>query len=420
VTCSPRRVDPSPIPPRPLNVPGGPLPRLGESDLFPSLDYRVYLAHAAISPVSQPVRRAVDTCLASVAQLGNGAFPMWMAQRERLRTSLSKLLVVDESAVGLSAGCTRSITDVALALPWKKGERLVSYQGEFPANIVPYQQAAELHGGTLELVSLPDPSSPHAGDQILSELERLFRDTSKPTAFLAVSAVQFQSGLLMPLLEMGQLCERYGVYFLVDGIQACGVVPLALDTLRVDAFFCGAHKWLLGLEGSGFCTVSEQLAGHLRPKTAGWLSREHAADFLFMGSGRLRYDQPNLPAPRVFEGSTMNAVGFAALEAGVDIISHLGPGAIFEHIQSLFDYAEPLFVERGFRSLRSPDHGLRSCILSFSPPPDLEITALFAGLERRKIRVSIPDGLLRLAPHFSTSHDHLDLLLDAVDEIRGA
>ncbi len=403
------------LPPAPLSY--GVAPQWGDSSLFPHLAYRAFFAHAAIAPLNELGRRAMDHYAVSLGQWGNGAFPMWMAQRERLRETFARMLGVTPSQVGLSSGCSHSITDVALALPWSKGQFLVSFEGEFPANVVPYQQAAQAAGGHVRLLPLPPAHSPTAAEAILHAVEDAFQSPYERVAHLAVSAVQFQTGLRMPLVELGELCDRYDVTFLVDGIQGCGVLPLNLAELGVDAFFTGAHKWLLGVEGAGASVLSHDLARRLSPRTAGWLSRECGADFLFKGQGLLRYDQPYLPAPRVFEGSTANAVGLAALEAGVDILMHLGPQQIYAYVQQLHDYIEPRLVERGFVSLRSPDTDLRSCILSFVPPEGVDVCSLFAGLEERGVRVSIPDGVLRLAPHFYNTQAHADVLLGAIDEI---
>ena len=406
-----------PAPPLPLAAPDLPRPVLGEAALFPDLDFRSYLAHAAISPLNLAGRRAADAYLSSVSSYGNASFGVWMDQRERLRQSLADLLRMPASTVGLAPGCTRSITDVALALPWQSNYRLVSFRGEFPANVVPYQQAASAYGGVVELLPLPRANDSGADAQILDRLEKMFKDPTKRVAYLAASAVQFQSGFRMPLAEMGLLCDSYGVTFLVDGIQACGVVPLDLEELRIDAFFSGGHKWLLGLEGTGFCAILPRLACRLKPLTAGWLSSEHGADFLFKGAGLLRYDEPLLPAPRAFEGSTANALGFAALEAGVQIVSEIGPGAIFAHVQKLFDFVEPRLMERGFVSLRSPHEKLRSCILSFEPPRGVELATLFRKLDERGIRISIPDGLLRIAPHFHNTLEQMEDFVLAIGEI---
>ena len=302
---------------------------------------------------------------------------------------------------------------MALALPWQAGQRLLTFAGEFPANVIPWQQAAQLRDGSVDLLALPEPSEASASSRILEAVEAAIlkaKGTARPVGFIAVSAVQFQTGLRMPIAQLGELCHAHEVYFLVDGIQACGVLPLEVDDWRVDAFFSGAHKWMLGLEGAGFLSVSEKLAERLAPLTAGWLSYEEGANFLFQGAELLRYDRKLLPNPLAFEGSTLNAAGFAALEAGVDICQHLGPQNIFEHVQEIHDRLEPLFLSRGFKSLRSPDPALRSCLLSFEPPVGLRLGEFAGALRKHGVMISTPDGKVRLSPHFANSLSEIEIV----------
>src|SRR5262245_1296445 len=73
---------------------------------------------------------------------------------------------------------------------------------------------------------------------------------------VAVSAVQFQSGLRMPLQAMSRMCHVHGAELFVDGVQACGVVPVDVRAEGIDYLACGSHKWLMGLEGAGFLYVA--------------------------------------------------------------------------------------------------------------------------------------------------------------------
>ncbi len=395
-------------------------PTLGSRELFPSLSSDVYLAHAAISPASLLVEAATRQFVESMAKRGTGGFGGWLQQRERLRSTIAGFLRVDAEDIALSSGCTRGVSDVALALPWNPGETLLTFRGEFPGNVVPWQQAATLRRGNVDFLEPISPSEPQAKARILETVRRALREApkSRPVRFLAVSAVQFQTGLAMPLRELSLMCQEYDVYFLVDGIQGCGVVPYDLDDLGVDAFFSGAHKWLLGLEGAGFLTTSKRLRSLLEPLTAGWLSYQDGEKFLFQGAGQLSYERELLTTTRVFEGSTSNAVGFAALEAGLATCAHLGPEAIFAHVQNYHDALEPGIAARGFRSLRAADPVLRSCILSFQPIVPLELSELSRGLSERGIVVSIPDGLLRLAPHYSNDPAReVPLILAALDDV---
>jgi selenocysteine lyase/cysteine desulfurase len=217
------------------------------------------------------------------------------------------------------------------------------------------------------------------------------------------------------MAEMAAICHENGAKILVDGIQACGVVPLDCSRLGLDAFFTGAHKWLLGVEGVGLSFLSEELMADLTPVTAGWLSHVDGDHFLFRGPEHLRYDRPLKATPQVFEGSTLSALGFVALEAGLDTVSQLTAEEIFLHTQKYHDAVEPLWTSRGFQSLRASDPGLRSCLLSFRPPEGVEVPALAAHLRQMGITVSTPDGLLRLAPHFSNRTEEIPLIAAALE-----
>lgn len=405
--------------PRPLALADVPQPRLGDRSLFPNLRAKAYLAHAAISPASMAVTRSVQHAVELVARKGVGSFPLLGAQRERLRASLGRLWGVPSQQVVLSPGCTRAISDVALSLDWKPGDRLFTYRGEFPANVTPWQLAARRFGGEVVLGELPSPTDPECAIRIVDDLAAAFehaRASGAKLRWVAASAVQFQTGLRLPLAEMAAICRQNGARLLVDGIQASGVVPLDLERLGVDAFFVGAHKWMLGLEGVGAAYISEELMAELDPITAGWLSHVDGDWFLFRGAGHLRYDRPLVDSPAVFEGSTLSGLGFVALEAGVDVLLALHPAEIFSHVQSYHDAIELLLVERGFESLRAADPGLRSTILSFRPPDGTDVPALAAALRARGIVPSTPDGLVRLAPHFANRKDEVALVLEALDE----
>lgn len=399
-----------------------PQPRLGDRSLFPQLEAAAYLAHAAISPASLFLTHAVSLLSDTVARGGVASFPLYHAQRERLRSSIAAMHHVEPEAIALSAGCTRGITDIALSLPWQEGEVLLSFVGEFPANVTPWQLAAKERGAHVHLLPLPRSTSPSFVEELLSTLKEAYESppVGRRVSYLAVSAVQFQTGVRMPVRRIVELSKRYSVRVFVDGIQGAGVTEQDLSAQGVDAFFVGAHKWLLGLEGAGYFYVAPGLQEVLHPRTAGWLSHPESENFLFRGPGHLRYDRPLLKNARVFEGSTANAIGLAALESGLDLCRRLSPAAIFAHVQAYHDLVEPALTERGFRSLRGADQSLRSTLLSFEFPEGVDASKFALALRQEGVVVSIPDGFLRLSPHFSNHEAEIPELLAAVDRALGS
>lgn len=394
-----------------------PAPRLGDRSWFPKLEFEASLAHAAISPASVLVEQAVLAAVSDLAAQGSRAFPIYEAQRERLRQKLADLLGVPRPELALTSGTTRGLTDIALSLQLTQKDEIVLLREEFPANITPWQLAFAGAGAQVTLLPAVDPLRPESMSAYLDGVRSRLRAGAR---YVAVSEVQFRTGLRMPVAELGQLCREHDAHLFVDAIQGLGVVPLDPVGAGVSALAGGGHKWLLGSEGSGYLYVAPRLLAELRPKSVGWLSHQDGDWFLFKGPDHLRTDRPLKPDVSVFEGSTLPLLPLVALEAGMTPVLELGPEAIFEYLQGYLGRIEPEMVALGFSSLRSPRQEGRSCILSFSLPPGVEITRLVPALRDRHVLTSMPDGLLRLAPHYYARLQEPELVVGAVREALNA
>src|SRR5512146_1853939 len=137
-------------PSRPLTDTPSRIARLGDRGLFPSLGPAAYLNHAGVSPPSTVVRGAITGLLDAYAASGAAATAAVLAIRTRLRDNAARLLGVSPADVGLTSGATHGIQAIALSMPWRSGDRVVLLEGEFPANVTPWQRAAELFGLAIE------------------------------------------------------------------------------------------------------------------------------------------------------------------------------------------------------------------------------------------------------------------------------
>jgi selenocysteine lyase/cysteine desulfurase len=389
--------------------------RLGDRSLFPHLEARVYLNHGGISAPSVAVQHAVNEVLDDYARRGAGAFLRWNEQRTRLKGKLGALIGVAGNDIALLPNTTRGVIDVALCFPWSKGDRVILFTGEFPANVTPWQRAAATFG--VELCFLPLDEWNRDVEAGLASLER---ELDRGARLVAVSAVQFQTGLRMPLAEIVQRCHARGAQVFVDAVQACGSVPTDAGAAGVDYLACGSHKWLMGLEGCGFLYVHPDRVGELRPSTAGWLSHEEGLRFLFEGPGHLRYDRPIKHSVDFLEGGNYNTAGLAGLEASLDLIQQIGVTTIHEHVNGYNDVLEAGLVARGFQSLRHRDARYRSCTLGLLPPAGRSVVDLQRELTSRGIACALPDGVLRFTPHWPNNVAEIPFVLDSVDQILAA
>jgi selenocysteine lyase/cysteine desulfurase len=128
---------------------------LGDRALFDRLRARAYLNHAAVSPPSAAVRRAVQAVIDDFAADGVHAVLRWVEQRDRLRAKLAALVGAQATDVGFCANTTAGVTAVALCSPHRRGDRIVVFDGEFPANVTPWQRAAKLPSSSRPVCACP-------------------------------------------------------------------------------------------------------------------------------------------------------------------------------------------------------------------------------------------------------------------------
>ncbi|MDZ7789148.1 MAG: aminotransferase class V-fold PLP-dependent enzyme [Xanthomonadales bacterium] len=387
-------------------------PELGSRALFEGLETAVYANHASLSPPSRPVKEAVAAVLEGYGHQGMAWYVMEVERRERLRNRLAGLIGAAAGSVGLVANTSAGVLDIALGLPWRRGDRVLLFEGEFPTNVTPWQQAARRHG--LELVWMTADDFRTQREVALARLEA---ELEHGIRLVAVSAVQFTTGQRMPLAEMGELCRAHGAELFVDAIQAVGIVPLDVQAMGIDYLVCGSHKWLMAPEGVGFLYVAPERADQLEPNMAGWLSHEDAFAFLTRAPGELRYDRPFRRGALMAEAGTPNTLGAAGLEASLGLIEDIGVPVVLEHVQRWHDALEPGLVERGFESARMDCVQGRSGILSVRPDDPSLAPAWVQALARRSVACASPDGWIRFSPHWPNALDEPPRVLEAVDDI---
>jgi cysteine desulfurase/selenocysteine lyase len=117
-------------------------------------------------------------------------------------------------------------------------------------------------------------------------------------------------GSVQDIRRIGKILQDHGIFFIVDGAQTAGHIPVDLRDLPVDAYVFTGHKGLFGIPGTG--------GFYLRDADA-------IAPVRFGGTGT---DSFSLLHPRGmperFEAGTPNYPGLAALAAGVNYILSTG------------------------------------------------------------------------------------------------
>ena len=146
-----------------------------------------------------------------------------------------------------------------------------------------------------------------------AEAEKLIGPATRAVIMLHASNV---CGTVLPAAEIGAICRRHGIYFILDTAQTAGVLPVCMETLGADAIAFTGHKGLLGPQGTGGFLIRDGLASELEPLITG-------------GTGSISHTE-EIPdfLPDRFEAGTPNLPGIAGLHAALEWLLAQPEGSI--------------------------------------------------------------------------------------------
>ncbi|MGH7530562.1 MAG: aminotransferase class V-fold PLP-dependent enzyme [Gemmatimonadales bacterium] len=367
---------------------------------FPWTADTIYFNHAAIGPIPERTRRALDEFTAKRTA------PHLLPERELFgalaaaRLGVAQLLNADPSEVALATNTGFGLHLAARALPLKPGDTVLLSDREFPANVYPWLLLQQ-QGITVELARCRPEGWPDE-DHLLERL----RDPA--VRVLAISFVQFSNGYRADLKTLGDACRANGTYLVVDGIQGIGNSVLDLRETPVDILACGGQKWLLSPWGSGFVYVRKELIPTLEPAITGWMAFEGTDDF-----SRLTEYNPTFRADaRRFEMVTLPFQDFVGMTASLGLLLEIGIDDIAEVTRTAHQPVIRWAQERGVRIASPLQERHRSAILCIAPPKAVEA---YHAIKRARVVCSLREGSIRLAPHFYNTVEEMERVVEVLD-----
>jgi kynureninase len=282
-----------------------------------------------------------------------------------------------------------------------KRNTIVSEALNFPTNLYLYRELERL-GARLETV----PSD----DGLTVPLERMLAAIDHRTLLVSVSHVIFKSAYIQDLAAITRRAHEVGALVVADIYQSAGTVPVNVHELDVDFATGGSVKWLCGGPGAGYLYVKRDLWPTLEPRVTGWMA--HKRPFAFE-PGDIDYADD---AFRFLNGTPAIPALYAA-RSGYEIINEIGVANIraksMRQTARLIDLAE----EAGFRINTPRRAGERGGTVSLDIPNGLEVTR---ELLRRDFLVDFRPGAgVRVAPHFYTTDEELELVVREIQSIIG-
>jgi selenocysteine lyase/cysteine desulfurase len=360
---------------------------------FPITLSTVYLNHAAISPLSTYVSEAMKKFISNRTTGDIDLHQKMVDERDRLKGNLATLINTKSHMIALIKNTSEGLNWLANGISWQKGDRILLFENEFPANIYPFLNLKR-HGIEVDFVPVQN------GKINIEEIERCIHPK---TRLLSISFVGFLDGFRNNLSAIGRLCKQKNIIFSVDGIQGVGILPIDVQEAQIDFLSNGGHKWLMGPEGCGFMYISSGLHERLNPAFAGWLSVKNSMDFL-----NYRLDFRN-HADR-YEIGTANTFGIVGLRAATDMLIEIGTEKIEAHLLDLGALLIEKMSALNFKYTGATARDDRSGIYSFKGS---DVDTLYKVLAERRIFVSLRNDCLRVSPHFYNTNEDIERFIEA-------
>lgn len=376
---------------------------IGNPAIFPILNQWSFFNHAGVSPLPRPGADAMRAFAAQAESAGYLA-AAWHQDIEKLRQDSAALLNCHRDEIAFIKNTSEGISIVANGIDWQWGDRIVTTNIEYPANIYPWMEVARSRGVKLVMVEEQDADD---GTRHVP-LEKILQAASEPrTRLVTLSHVEFASGQRHDLARIGQFCAERKILFCIDAIQSLGILPVDVRAMHIDFLSADGHKWLLGPEGAGIFFCRRELIDHTRPLMIGWMNVVDAQNFG-------HYDYTLRPDAARFECGSHNVPGLLALKASLHLLQSISIPQIAGRIKSLGDLLIAGLRTKGYRII-SPRLGEQwSGIVSFVSPTHSHDKIFQTLRTERKIEIALRVGRLRCSPHFYNTEAQIKQLIDAL------
>lgn len=288
--------------------------------LFPAVEKLVYLDSGFQTPLSLPVKEALETFIREGYETA-GPKSVWIERMEETRGKVARLLNASPQEIAFTKNTSESMNIAANALPLKAGDNVLMVHGDHPNNTYAF---LNLKKKGVEVRFIPMTELVNA-DSFRSHVDA-------NTKAISMSHVTFHAGHRFDIYGVGELCKERNLYYVLDIMQAVGVVPIDAKETGASFIGSGTHKGLLVPQGLGFLYWDHELI-ELEPAYLAAISLANPpADFV------ARPDDMTLaPTAGRFEIGNFNLPATQALGAALDLVASVGIGNIQNHCFDLGD-----------------------------------------------------------------------------------
>ena len=366
---------------------------------------KTYLNNASVSVMPKTSIEAMKQFLIDYSEMGPDSPEseifikgLW----EKTRTSIAKVVKCNPDEIIITQSVTDGINIVANGMKFENDSNIIIRGGEHEhhANYFPWLKLQK----KIDVRSLPVDEN---GGFEYSDLKKVLDEKTK---LVALSHGLYNSGLILPVKEIGNELQKENIPYFLDTAQTVGCIgEFDFADTGCDFMSFNGSKWLCGPMGTGVFYCKRESSDLLEPSNIGGETAETNEN------GELTYKE----LPDRFQAGFRNYVGLAGMESSVTFLQNLGWNNIRNHIISLSN----LFIDEIGKISESKvfcpeDESERTSIVSFEIEKQ-DPEKIVSELSQKGIIIAKREiyekPVLRISPHIYNTKDEI---LNLTEELK--
>lgn len=380
----------------------------------PGCTQKIHFNNAGASLMPQSVIDAMITYIQVEATMGGyEAADLKAKEITGFYDSAAQLINCNATNIAFTSSATNSFSRALSCIPFREGESILLANEDYISNQIAFLSLQKrFKTKILRAASLA------SGGVDVDDMKRLM-DAHHPK-LVSLTHVPSNTGLIQPVEAVGQLCAERDIYYLVDGCQSVGQIPVDVKKIKCDFLSATMRKFLRGPRGAGFLYVSDKIINQkLEPlfidmRGADWI----AADEYSPRMDARRFEDWELPYAFVLGSKT--AIDLA-LAVGINEIQVQN-----KHLCNLVRKAIS-----GIDRLRLLDIGENQSSIITVQIPTRTPQEVLLELRQQGINTSVGyrsfalidfdakhvDWALRISPHYYNTEREVEKLILAIKKI---
>jgi cysteine desulfurase/selenocysteine lyase len=366
---------------------------------FPITEHKVFLNHAAQSPIPKPVADVIRRYVDEASNFGT-AQKEW---EDLGKPFFAKLVNAKAQEIAAVENTSTGLNIAANVLDVPRGSKIVTTDLEYPSVVYPFLR--KRLGLKVHYVKNVD------GKIQLEDMEKAVDDR---TAAVALSQVEYANGFRHDVRAISEIAHKHGAHLIVDAIQATGAIQVDVKKEDPDFLTAACYKWLLSPPGAAYLYVREELLERFEPPYAGWASvkQEVFNTTDFWDIWKLEFSET---ATR-FEVGSPSFISFVGAREALKMLLTAGIPNIERRILKLTDHLIESAKRLGLKLQTPEEKPCRSGIVNFRIDNPKKVAE---ELDKKGIIVSARANGIRVSPHFYNTEEEIDKLMEEIGKRQG-